>query len=243
MKRFLDNSFLAEKILISSNQVLRTTFEHKFGAVPAMSQSTTGTVWDVNDTLYPWSAFDTAGTITIQAVNASDNNKQVRIFGLDANWDTQDQIVTVSNTEAVTVPGTWKRVFRAFMANGSVNNVANINIQKGDTTVARISAGIGQTLMAIYTIPRGYNAFLCKGVATAQSSADGSGFMYIRYKDQASYRVGHTFEVAGNGQYNYEFTVPPKIPEQSDIDVRIATRTNNGRYTAAFDLILVKTTQ
>lgn len=240
MKRFFDNSSLAEQIFIASGQMARTSFEHKFGAVPAMSQNTTGTVWDVNDTLYPWSTFDTAGAITVAAVNASDNNKQIRIFGLDANWDRQDETVTVSSSGAVSVPGTWKRVFRAFTANGSVNNVADINIQKGGTTVARISAGVGQTLMAIYTVPRGYTAYLCKGVATAQSSADGSGFMYVRYKDQASYRVGHTFEVAGGGEYEYVFTAPIRIPEQSDIDVRITTRSNNGRYTAAFDMILVE---
>lgn len=240
MKRFFDNSSLAEQIFIASGQMARISSEHKFGAVPAMSQNTTGTVWDVDDTLYPWSAFDTAGAITVAAVNASDNSKQVRIIGLDANWDIQDETVTVSSSGAVTVPGTWKRVYRAFMTNGSVNNVANVNIQKGGTTVARITAGVGQTLMAVYTVPRGYTAYLCKGVATAQSGADGSGFMYVRYKDQASYRVGHTFEVTGGGEYNYEFSVPIRIPEQSDIDVRVTTRTNNGRYTAAFDMILAR---
>lgn len=240
MKRFFDNSFLAEQIFIASGRMNKTSSEHKFGAVPSMSNSTTGTVWDVADAVYPWSAFDTAGAITVATVNASDNNKDVRIIGLDANWDIQDQTVTVSSSGPVTVGGTWKRVFRAFMTNGSVNNVANINIQKDGTTVARITAGVGQTLMAIYTVPRGYTAYLTKGVATAESGADGSGFMYVRYKDQASYRVGHTFEVSGNGQYNYQFTVPIRIPEQSDIDVRITTRTNNGRYTAAFDMILIE---
>ena len=48
-------------------------------------------------------------------------------------------------------------------------------------------------------------------------------------------------EVSGaGGQYLYEFTFPIPIPEKSDIDVCITTRTNNGRYTAAFDLLLIK---
>ena len=42
------------------------------------------------------------------------------------------------------------------------------------------------------------------------------------------------------GQYFYPFSFPPELPEKSDIDVRITTRSNNGRYTAAFDLLLVK---
>jgi hypothetical protein len=37
---------------------------HKFGAVPAMSQNTNGTIWDENDTVYPWSTIDSNGVLT-----------------------------------------------------------------------------------------------------------------------------------------------------------------------------------
>jgi hypothetical protein len=64
--------------------------------------------------------------------------------------------------------------------------------------------------------------------------------MFIRYFGQSSFRVGHSFEVQGEGgPYNYKFSVPIRIPEKSDIDVRAAVRTNNSRVTAAFDLILI----
>jgi hypothetical protein len=43
------------------------------------------------------------------------------------------------------------------------------------------------------------------------------------------------------GQYIYRFPVPIPIPEKTDIDVRVTTRSNNGRYTGAFDVILIKT--
>ena len=36
----------------------------------------------------------------------------------------------------------------------------------------------------------------------------------------------------------YEFSVPRVIPEKSDIDVRASVRSNNARFTAAFDIIL-----
>jgi gamma-glutamylcysteine synthetase len=65
--------------------------------------------------------------------------------------------------------------------------------------------------------------------------------MFIRYFGSESFRVGHSFEISGaGGQYMYEFSVPIPIPAKSDIDVRVITRTNNGRYTAAFDIILIK---
>jgi len=77
--RYLEN----EPVHIAANRVLGTSSVHKFGAVPAMSQNQTGTIWDVNDTLYPWSAFYTAGVLTIPAVNASDNGHVITVQGLD----------------------------------------------------------------------------------------------------------------------------------------------------------------
>lgn len=226
-------------IQIASGRTLRTSFIHKFGAVPAMSQNQTGSVWDVNDTLYPWSAFDTAGVLTVPAVNASDNNKMITVMGLDENYNEQQEDFTVSSTGTVTGTKTFKRVYRAFIADG-VTNVANINVQRGGTTVLMITAGKGQTLMAVYTVPAGYTGYLLKGTMTVAANADATGDMFVRYFGQSSFRVGHSFEVSGTGgQYMYEYGVPLPIPEKSDIDVRANVRSNNARATAAFDIILV----
>lgn len=225
--------------MVSSGYISETSFIHKFGAVPAMSQNTTGTVWDVNDTVYPWSAFDTAGVINVDRANASDAGKIVTVVGLDSDYLPVTENITLTNASNNTGTVLWRRVFRAFVSDG-VTNVGNIDIQRDSTTVARITATKGQTLMAVYTVPAGKTGYLYQGVCTAQASADGTGNMYVRYFGQTSFRVGHSFEVAGvGGQYSYHFSFPIPIPEKSDIDVRITTRTNNGRYTAAFDLLLV----
>jgi len=225
---------------IARGLVKGTKHVHKFGAVPAMSQSQYGTVWDINDTLYPWSAFSVANSVVVSA-NTNDNGKSITIVGLDSNYNELQETVTISSGTATT-GNNFIRVFRAFTTNGSAANANNINFAVNSQTVARITAGKGQTLMAVYTIPAGYSGYLTHGVMTAQASADGTGEMFVRYGGQESFRVGHSFEVSGSGgQYDYTFGVPLAIPEKSDIDVRVSTRTNNGRYTAAFDLILIKT--
>lgn len=222
---------------IARGLVKGTTFIHKFGAVPSMSTNTTGTIWDVGDTLYPWSAFASASTLTI-AANATENGKTVTIYGLDADYNTIDENVTISGGAATTIKS-FIRVYRAFC---SATNTNNIDIKVGSTTVARITAGLAQTLMSVYTVPANYTAYLKQGTMSAQAAADATGNMFVRYFGQTSFRVGHSFEVAGaGGQYTYNFSTPIPIPEKSDIDVRITTRSNNGRYTAAFDLILIKT--
>lgn len=210
---------------------------HKFGAVPAMSQNTTGTVWDVNDTVYPWSAFDTAGVLNIPAVNVSDTGKTVTIYGLDGNYNAMTETLTVSSSTTTTGTKSFKRVYRAFF-NGAASNVGDVLINKGATTVAAIKAGKAQTLMAVYTVPAGFTGYLTKGVCTVQAGADGTGDMFVRYFGLDSFRVGHSFEVA-NAEYNYEFTFPQQLPEKSDIDVRVSVRSNNARVTAAFDMLLV----
>ena len=232
----LDNLFLN----ISRGLVKGTSFIHKFGAVPAMSTNTTGTVWDVNDTVYPWTAWDTAGTITVDRASTSDANKSVTVVGLDSNYNEITETIVLTNPTGNASTGLFIRVFRAFILDGSTN-VGLISIKKGATTVAAITATKGQTLMAIYTIPAGHTGYLMKGTATAQAGADATGDMFVRYAGQSSFRIGHSFEVSGGGgQYLYDFTTPIPIPAKSDIDVRLVTRSNNGRYTAAFDLILIK---
>lgn len=240
MSQFMDMIRLPNYGLgIAKNQFQNITSIHKFGAVPAMSQNQTGTIWDVNDTNYPWSTWDTAGTVSIPAVNASDNGKSVVLVGLDSDYAEQEETVTVSSSGATASTNSFKRLFRAYITNGSATNVADIVVQKGGTTVATIKAGKAQTLMAVYTIPAGKIGYMMKSVATCQSGADATGDMFIRYFGQDSFRVGHSFEVAGTGgKYEYDFTVPVKIPSKSDIDVRAKVRSNNARITAAFDIIL-----
>lgn len=230
-----------DRLAIAKGEVSGHSFVHKFGAVPTMSNNTTGTVWDVNDAAYPWASWATAGTVSIPAVNASDNGKTVSIVGLDASYNPQTESVVVSSTGTVTSTKSFLRIYRAYLVNGSTDNVGNINIQKGGVTVARITAGKSQTLMAIYTVPAGYTAYLTQGTCTCQAGADATGNMFVRYGGENSFRVGHSFEVSGTGgQYFYPFNVPIPIPEKSDIDVEVSVRSNNARVTAAFDMILMQ---
>lgn len=228
------------RLNVSRGKVRGASMIHKFGAVPTLSQNTTGTIWDKNDTVYPWSAFNSAGVITASIVNAADNGKQVTVIGLDADYNEISETFTLSST--ITVAGTvsFKRVFRAYISTGA-DNVGDIIFTKNGSDVLKITASKAQTLMAIYTIPAGKTGYLFKGVCSAQAGADGTGDMFVRYFGQSAFRIGHSFEVSGGGGlYEYNFEFPIRIPEKSDIDVRLTTRTNNGRYTAAFDILLLE---
>lgn len=213
---------------------------NKFGAVPAMSQNQSGTIWDVNDTNYPWASWATATTVTVDRASASDADKQLVIEGLDENYEAATDTVTLTNATGNASTQSFIRVFRAYMTNGSATNVGNVDIKVSATVVARITAGKGQTLMAVYTVPAGHSAYLLKGVATCQDGADATGDMFVRYFGDSAFRVGHSFEVCGDGgPYDHTFGVPMRIPAKADIDVRATVRSNNARITAAFDMLLI----
>lgn len=236
---------------VARGLVKGTRLVHKQGAVPAMSQNQEGTVWGYNDTHYPWGAWVNANTVVITSAETDQSaNSFVVLQGLDVNFNEQTETVAVTaNTVNSTM--TFKRLEQAlFYRSGVLDpNQANIAISVNSTNVAIIVADAGQTLTGVYTVPANHTAYITKGAMTAQASADGTGNMYVRLRDGyygegivTNFFIGHTFEVSGvGGPYMYDFSVPYAVPEKSDIDVRITVRTNNGRFTCAWDMILIKT--
>lgn len=233
--RYYPESF---ELNVSRGLVKGTSFIHKFGAVPAMSNGTEGTIWDINDTIYPWTAFDIANNIVVEC-GTNEVGGSVQVQGLDENFNLITEEISLDGQTGNTSSNIFKRVFRAYYIDpADLQNTANVDISINGTDIARIQAGRGQTLMCVYTIPAGHTGYLYHGSATAIDSAEGN--MFVRYFGQANFRTGHAFTVS-QGQYEYEFEFPIPIPEKSDIDIRTKMIAgNNSKIAAAFDLLLIK---
>ena len=242
MSQFMDMIRLPNYGLgVAKGQFDDITHIHKFGAVPQMSINTTGTIWDINDTLYPWSTVDVgASTLTVDCASASDVGEQVVIIGLDGDWNVAQETVSLSSQTGNATTTAFRRVYRAYFIDGSAAiNVGNIDIKYSTTVIARVSAGKGQTQMAVYTTPANHTGYVVQLVGTIQSGGDATIDMFVRYFGEDNFRSQHTFEVAGvGGQYMMPFTVPLNIPPKSDIDCRARVRSNNSRVTAVFEVIL-----
>lgn len=222
----------SEPAMIALGKIPKASVVHKFGARTGIV-TTPSTVWD-NGGNYPWDVFDTAGVATI--VGASDAGKLVTVEGLDANYD------KVSETIAVGATGTveFKRIFRGVMVDDA--NVGVIEVNVNSQLVMQINAGLSQTLMAIYTVPRNHTALLMKGVASASADKDMQIQFYARYfgdTDYGSFRIQHIANLYQNN-YQYEFATPLPLPEKTDLDVRVLGYSNDSgaKVTAAFDLVL-----
>lgn len=212
---------------------------HKFGSNPDISTTTDPeSVWSGGG-LYPWAALDTAETIYLKSSDAGDTGT-VEIQGLDLDYNIINRTVTLQGTTAVPTNIQFLRVYRLKYSNGT-GNVGTITAHAASgtgTVVAQIDAGAGQTLMAVYTVPKHYTAFL----VYLDITVDANKVAHIDFKARepnTDFRIKHPVELTG--QYGREFPLPLKFTEKTDIDLVVSTvESNNTKVSANFDLILIK---
>lgn len=225
------------ELQVARGQIPGHSIIHKFGAnFDIDTGSTPESVW-TGGGLYPWSAFSSADFLWLQSSDGDDQG-QVDIQGLDASYHLLTETVQLSSEGAIDTQNKFIRVFRMTYSDENAGDItARIGSDTG-TIVAKIDAGFAQTLMAVYTVPAGYSAFLLKGDLTINAFRDVQLKFFIR-RFGSAFRIAHMAEV--RGAYTYDFPFPQKIPEKSDLDIRIDdVNLNNSRATANFDLMLVK---
>ena len=121
-------------------------------------------------------------------------------------------------------------------ANTGTTNQDDIRVQNGSDDVAIIKAGAGQTLMCVYTIPAGKTGYLLKINGSIDANNDALFRLYARPFGKA-FNVKGQFGVFASG-FNYDYPVPLKFGEKTDIEVKALSQNNVGGG-ATFDIILV----
>lgn len=211
----------------------------KFGFNPDVNGSEE-TIWEVGG-LYTYPSSALAMTVTTAAgTPANDNGVKVTVSGLDENYNEVSEEVTLAGAGTATTTQTFLRVFRAFVS-GSQAPTANVNITNGGTTYARVTLNDNQTLMALWTVPAGYTAYILKGnVGTGTSNIN----QFIIAK-LVSRELGKVFRTEAkvtiqNGEIAINFEVPLSFPEKTDIEARAFSSGANNQVFADFEMIYIK---
>ena len=220
---------------ISANKNLVQGYSgvNKFGYNSSVGSSFE-TIWDGNNTYtYPSSA----GTATATSSDtASDNNGTVEIQGLDSNYDLATETLTIGGSAGTT---SFIRVFRAVLktANTGTSNVGTISITVSSTTVAQIQPTYGQTLMAVYTVPRNKRAFLMQ--LDVGSSKDLENEIRFITKEIENGNVWNTkaFLTTRGGFVEKNYVYPVMIPEKTDMEI-VAKASATSAVSAGFELFL-----
>ena len=213
----------------------------KFGHNPVI-QDISETIWDAGG-LYAYPSSAVAMTVTSGA-GATDNGVAITVQGLDGDYNEVSEEVTLASTGTATTTQTFLRVYRAFVS-GSQAITANTTIANGGTTYAQINNGENQTLMALWTVPAGYTAYLLDTKITAfteQNNKVATINIYAR-RENGVFRTADKFDVfAAAITQNYKCPIP--FPEKTDIEVRAVATSSNAdlRVAAGLDIIYIANT-
>lgn len=198
------------------------------------------TIWDSGGVYaYPSSAVAMTAT---SSSGASDSGVKVTIQGVDTNYAEVSEEVTLNASGTATTTQTYLRVYRAFVSGGTAS-AGNITITNSSTTYAYISSSDQQTLMALWTVPAGYTAYLHQIDVTAftvQSNKIATVRMLTRAHDGV-FRTQNKFDLA-EGSFHQDITYPQPIAEKTDIEFRAVADSSNAdlRVAATFDIIYIE---
>lgn len=210
----------------------------KFG-YNALINDTEETIWEGGG-IYSYPSSALAMTVT-SASGATDNGVKITIQGLDADYNEQSVEVTLAGSGTATTTETFIRVFRAFVS-GSTAPVGAITIANGGTTYAYIN-GDNQTLMALWTVPAGYTAYLVQTDVTVMTEANNKfGKVRVITREPGGvFRTQDNFS-ANNIDIVRSYAYPLPIPEKTDIEFRGIASSSNAllQVSATFEIIYIE---
>lgn len=200
------------------------------------------TIWDEGGIYaYPSSA----SVMKVSSSNTADTSTVV-IAGLDANYDEVEETVTITGQTAVNTTTEFLRVFRArvtadepagdiYIGTGTVSSGVPTN------KFAKITAGENQTLMAVWTVPAGYTAYLHQGtIASGTTAANKFATCRIKVKPFGEVMQTKAVVTLHNSFVDFDFGMPLRIPEKSDIEARALVSSGSDAISVTFTIIYVK---
>ena len=211
------------------------SYIHKFGSNLALT-GTPESIWSAGG-LYPWSSLTAAQPLFVLSTDGGDTGT-LTIQGLDANYDSLEETITLTGLTAVTTINPFLRVFRMQYSDENAGTItARVGSGTG-TIVAQVDAGLAQTLMAVYTIPRQKTGFLMNYTASTGKGDDASVDLFVRDPAINGFRLKSETKVY-QSSFRQEFTIPLVLPEKSDIDFRATTTSANSDCILNFDVVLL----
>ena len=217
------------ELQISRGQVDGHTPINIFGFSTTVGSTALGPVWEgltLSGGAYAYPSV--AAPLVLVSDSASDTSAlSVQIQGLDANYAPLTETIALNGTTNVTTTNSFLRINLMTTTNGL--NVGNITAKISSTTYAKINAGIGQTQMSIYTVPKGYTFYLSYIQADASIGFTSSNYMkYAEYnKDNITGEVNVLNQTTFVQSLNIPYTCPIPHTEKTDIQFEIVANTGS----------------
>jgi len=200
-------------VAIASNKIDKLDGVHKFGYNSAVGTAYE-TVWDGGG-IYTFPSSATTAVVT-SASGATDSGVEVYIEGLDANYGTQSETVTLNASGTFTTTNTYLRLHRAYIA-GSTAADGDITITVDSVTVAKILSEYQQTEMLVYTVPAGCTGYILQVDASVQKNQE----LVVKLMTRETGGVFLTKGILASfgTPIGRKFDLPMKLPAKTDIRI------------------------
>ena len=200
------------------------------------------TIW-TGSSLYPYmTAADQLEIVSDDADDTSAGNgaRTVRIYGLDGDWNEINETVTLNGLTQVTTTASFIRIFRAQVVTAGATGINEgtiiIRDQDTDATRAQIDPGLGQTLMATWTVPLGYSFYMTSWYAGSAISKIIDIGVWARDNtvSNASWQ-NKQFINFTDSVFNHKLEFPIKFTSKTDIEIRAKVSVAGGDLSAGFN--------
>lgn len=219
------------------------------------------TVWSLGG---QYTYLSSASTVYVSSSSTDDTSagtgaQSVTVRGLDANFDEQEVTVSTNGQSGVQVgaASNWIRVNRVSVetAGSGEQNAGNIHVGTESsptsgvpaTSYGYIAAGDNQSLMALWTVPRGYTAYLSQTNITAACTSSNKLLtvsLVARSPNNGSvFKVMDRFGMnIGGARVDQVYDIPLKFETKTDIEVRAITDASsaNAAVSAGLDFLYIQ---
>jgi len=242
------DGFLIE---VARQNLSDVSYTNKYGRNPDIDTGTDPEdIWDAGGL---WVAPTQARTHDIASTSANDTSagtgmRTLRLEGLDENWEEVTEDVALNGTTPVATAHTYQRIFRMYglTSGSSMTNEGNVTAtaQTDATVTAQITAGQGQTFMAIWTVPAGKTAYVTSIYGALQRAAAQNGvaelaLLAIYNADTATktqrFKDYFGLDTDATSFVKLEFEIPGTFPEKTDLIMRcVSVSANDFDVSAGF---------
>ena len=222
----------------------------KFGRNATMSANIE-TIWDGSN-LYTYLTSASSVYVTSSDVNDAPGDtgaRTVEIQGLDETYSLVTEEVNVDDGASTT---TFIRVFRVRTktagSSGGAEGIISVRSASsgGGTLLAQIQkvgtgggASLGQSFMALYTVPAGKTAYITQWIVGAGAqNADTTALLVCRTFGDGGFNSKDIIISAGQ-QFAKDYKIPLQFTEKTDIEVRGFSSSAGNDCSSTFNIILI----
>lgn len=223
---------------------------NKFGSNPGITNGNTWEVWD-GGSAYTWPTTASITHLRAGLDSVITRGVEVEIQGLDINYELITQTATTDAVDSTTEVALATDLLRVFRVKVNDDTMMDQQIWVGPTGFASkqaiIQIGKNQTLMAMYTVPAGYTAYITHyyGDYVRDAVKDPDGVeVHMHHRDNANgyaSRIKHQKGIPKQASgFQHHFQPYYKVTEKSDIYIMTKPTGADCHAHAGFDIILVK---